>query len=160
MKADLSRRQRLLAWLPTVFWMALIFVASTDLGGARHTSRFIVPLLRWLIPSLAQGALDAVHFAIRKSGHALGYAVLAGLIWRACRVGQGEAAGRWSWRHAGFALALATGYAATDEWHQTFTATRDGSLADVVLDASGAALGLAMLWIGCWWRRRMAAMPA
>ncbi|NDA67680.1 MAG: hypothetical protein EBY09_13735, partial [Verrucomicrobia bacterium] len=148
MKAELTLRQRLRAWLPAVFWMALIFVASTDLGGTRHTSRFIVPLLRWLVPGLAQEALEAIHFTVRKSGHALGYAVLAGLIWRACRAGQNRRAGDWSWRHASMAFTLAACYAATDEWHQTFTATRDGSLADVVLDAAGAAMGLAA--IGVW----------
>ncbi|NBV21191.1 MAG: hypothetical protein EBS05_04620 [Proteobacteria bacterium] len=147
-----------MAWLPAAFWMVLIFIASTDLGGTRHTSRLIGPFFRWLIPGISQGALNAVHLAIRKSGHALGYAVLAGLIWRASRVGMVMSLGQWSWRHAGVALGFATFYAATDEWHQTFTATRDGSIADVVLDASGAALGLAMIWVWCaWQRKRLAA---
>ena len=68
------------AWLPAVLWMALLFCVSTDLGGPRHTSRFLRPLLRWLVPGITENTLEHVHFCVRKSGHALGYAILAGLL--------------------------------------------------------------------------------
>lgn len=140
------------AWLPVVLWMALLFTASTDLGGTQRTSRILAPFLRWLVPDIAPRTLDAVHLAVRKTGHAAAYALLAGLLWRARRLRnptEPEAGGRDDMR---FAFVLAVLHAATDEWHQTFTATRQGSLADVALDAAGAALGLAA--IGCWRRWR------
>ena len=146
-----------LAWLPVALWMALIFGASTDLGAPRQTSRILVPLLRWLVPEISSTTLERVQFAVRKTSHAVGYAVLAVLIWRAKRRTTPHPAPGF-WRDAAFAFALAVLYAATDEWHQTFTASRQGSLADVALDAAGAAAGLALLWLRPAWLRRPVAV--
>jgi VanZ family protein len=44
------------------------------------------------------------------------------------------------WRHAWAAAAIAIGYAATDELHQTFVDGRQGSPRDVAIDALGVAL--------------------
>lgn len=44
------------------------------------------------------------------------------------------------WRHAWAAAAIAIGYAATDELHQTFVDGREGSPRDVAIDALGVAL--------------------
>ena len=44
------------------------------------------------------------------------------------------------------ALALAALYAASDEIHQTFVPSRQGSVWDVLLDTAGAAFGLLCLW--------------
>jgi VanZ family protein len=35
---------------------------------------------------------------------------------------------------------LSVGYAALDEWHQTFTRERQGSIADVAVDSIGVCL--------------------
>lgn len=130
--------------------MALLFTASTDLGAPRRTSRILVPVLRWLVPDISLNALERAQFAVRKTGHALGYAVLAMLILRAKR--QGSTNGTKDLRReVGFAFVLTVLYAASDEWHQTFTATRQGTVADVGLDAFGAAVGLVCVWL---WVRR------
>ncbi len=46
------------------------------------------------------------------------------------------------WRHAWAAAAIAIGYAATDELHQTFVDGRQGSPRDVAIDALGVALAM------------------
>ncbi len=145
-------RKILLAWLPAVLWMTLLFSASTDLGAPHRTSRILVPVLRWLVPDISPAALDRAQFAVRKTGHAVGYAVLAALIWRAKRRTPLEGGAPSFGHDAVVAFVLAVLYAASDEWHQTFTASRQGSLADVALDACGAAVGLALVWL--WGRRR------
>ena len=43
------------------------------------------------------------------------------------------------WRHAWAAAAIAIGYAATDELHQTFVDGRQGTPRDVAIDALGVA---------------------
>ena len=48
------------------------------------------------------------------------------------------------WRHAVLALAVAIGCAAADEYHQSFVASRTGSSGDVLIDAFGALLGIAI----------------
>jgi len=41
-------------------------------------------------------------------------------------------------------------YAISDEYHQSFVPGRSGNLADLVIDATGAAAGL---WLACLWQR-------
>lgn len=44
------------------------------------------------------------------------------------------------WRHAWAAAAIAIGYAATDELHQTFVDGRQGTPRDIAIDALGVTL--------------------
>lgn len=159
MKSTLAVRTLVHTWLPATLWMALLFLASTEVGSSGRTSRLLVPILRWVAPQLPPSTLEAVQLGVRKAGHAVGYAILAGLVWAGRRAGSPAGAPPWRWADARFAFAIATLYAATDEWHQTFTATRKGSLADVLLDAVGAALGLGVLWLWVRWRRAVQLRP-
>lgn len=127
-------------WLPPILWVVVILAASTDLMSAQHTSRFIGPFLRWIMPDIGADAVLQVQLVVRKSAHVLEYAVLAMLLLRAFRGGQGSI--RWS--HIGGAVALAALCAATDEFHQSFVASRTGSPADVLIDIIGAIAGVAV----------------
>jgi VanZ family protein len=139
------------SWLPVVVWMAFIFVGSTEALSSGHTSRLIGPFLRWLSPGLPDATVELAVFWIRKAAHVTEYAVLAALLWRALwRPVRGDSR-PWSWPVARQALLAAALWAASDEIHQAFTATRGASVRDVVLDTSGAALGLLLVWR--MWRR-------
>ncbi len=130
-------------WLPVVGWMLLIAIASTDLMSAQHTSRFIGPFLRWLHPDIAIETVHAVQFAIRKAAHVTEYAILAALVVRAMRGG----ARRVRWVDGVVGVSVASCYAALDEYHQSFVASRTGSPWDVAIDSCGAVLGvLAFRW--------------
>src|SRR5438552_19121770 len=74
-------------WMPAIVWMAVIFLGSTDMLSAEHTSPFLVPFLRWLDPQISLAALSAIQLGIRKLGHLTEYAILAMLFWRALRSG-------------------------------------------------------------------------
>jgi VanZ family protein len=127
-------------WLPVLIWFGLIFIGSTDLLSAEHTSRFLVPLLRWLDPRISFATLDLVQTIIRKFGHVTEYAILAVLLWRALRDGIVLRA-RMSILF--FVVLLAcTGFAASDEWHQSFVPSRTSSTRDVMIDICGATVGL------------------
>jgi len=132
-------------WLPVFLWMGLIFILSTDLGSSAHTSRILGPLLRWLIPNVTREQIEMVQFLVRKGGHVAEYAGLAMLLVRALRPAL-RATQAWSWPAAGLTLAAATAYAATDEWHQSFVATRTASAGDVLLDAIGVSIGLVLVF--------------
>jgi VanZ family protein len=122
--------------------MVLIFGASSDTGSSQRSSRIIAPLVRWLCPGLAEAKVDDVVQAVRKTAHFAEYAVLVVLVWYALwkpRLGDQRP---WNWPVAGSALLLATLYAASDELHQMYVPTRQGSLRDVLIDTSGAAVGL------------------
>ena len=133
-------------WLPVLLWMALIFGGATGALSAQRTSRVIGPLLRWLKPDVSEETIRAVQFCIRKTGHVSVYAVLAWLFWRARRRPLPADARPWDWRMAAEAALFASLYAVTDEWHQSFVPSREGSVWDVLLDAAGAWLGLVVLW--------------
>jgi VanZ family protein len=127
-------------WLPILLWLGMIFVGSTDLMSAEHTSRFIGPFLQWLKPDISPAMLASIHFFVRKSAHLGEYAVLALLMFRAVT----------SMTHLKWpVLILSVGIwiaclfvAATDEFHQTLVQSRGASVADVMIDSGGAVLGL------------------
>jgi len=141
------RGLRLIRWLLVLVWMSLIFVGSTDLLASRHTSRFLFPLLRWLKPDISQATMDEVQRFVRKSGHVSEYGVLAILVICALKTPRNPQP---NWR---LALAICALYAASDEFHQTFVPTRDGTVHDVLIDTAGASVGLGVfaLWVN---RRR------
>jgi hypothetical protein len=99
--------------MPAIVWMAVIFLGSTDMLSAEHTSRFLEPFLRWIDPQISLAAMNAIQLGIRKLGHLTEYAILAMLLWRA-------AGGiRWQMKMSPlFVAALASAiFAASDEFH-------------------------------------------
>ncbi len=139
-------------WWPALLMMALIFIISTDLGAMSHQSRILGPLMQAL--GFSPETAIAIVVAIRKSGHASGYAVLAILFWRAVLRRGLWAAPRWPLSRALVPLVLSALYAASDEFHQSFVPTRTASVDDVLLDTAGAAAGLLVVWIWHYWRGR------
>jgi VanZ family protein len=127
-------------WMPVVVWMALIFLGSTDILSAEHTSRFLVPFLRWIDPQISWAALNAIQTVIRKLGHVTEYAILAALLWRALRGGA-----LWRMKMSILFALVWIGcalFAATDEFHQSFVPSRTASGNDVMIDICGALIGL------------------
>ncbi|HEY1174094.1 MAG TPA: VanZ family protein [Verrucomicrobiae bacterium] len=130
--------------------MTLIFLVSTGAGSAKNTSRIIGPLLRWFFGNISDETVWGIQFYIRKTGHAVGYAILAILCWRAL----GPQPVRWIREHwhtrtAFIAWLIASLYAITDEVHQSFIPSRQGSAWDVLLDSFGAWLGMMLVRAIC-----------
>ena len=123
-----SRRVQALLWLPVLVWAGIIFALSAT------------PNLRFV-----QGV--DLDFVVRKAGHMAAFGILAVLLWRALAFSAVRRAMMWS-------LMLTVGYAATDEFHQSFTAGRHPSLVDVGIDSVGALLFLIALTL--WLRVRRA----
>ena len=112
-------------WLPPLVLMALIFFFSDQPN--LHTN------------------LGLIDFVGRKIVHFMEYALLA---WLWCRAftGSGALALRTS---AVVSVLLASAYAASDEYHQTFVPGRAGTVRDWLIDTAGAFVGAAV-----WLRRR------
>ena len=136
------------AWWPALLWAAIIFTLSTDSFSSDHTSRIIVPVLRWLFPSFSTHLIHEIHHFIRKTAHFTEYFVFCVLIFRGVR---GDRAGwRWTWALA--ALSIAAGYSALDEIHQAFVASRTASPWDSLLDSVGAFVASVLIFL--WFRFR------
>jgi VanZ family protein len=127
-------------WLPVLLWLVVIFVGSSDLMSAEHTSRFIGPFLLWLKPDISTETLAQIHFFVRKAAHLTEYAILALLLCRAVLHGTNL---KWS-RPILFASAwtVCVLVAVGDESRQSFVASRGPSPWDVMIDAAGAIVGL------------------
>ena len=101
----------------------------------RAVARFGPPLLLmavifWLSaqPGLDSG-LGVWDTFLRKLAHMVEFGLLWLLWWRALGYGSPVPA-----------IVIALGYAASDEWHQSFVADRSGSPVDWAIDAAGVGL--------------------
>lgn len=133
-----SWKQRLWRYGPVVVWLGAIFFFSTGVMAASNTSRIIGPLTKWMFPSISEGALANVHFAVRKAAHFTEYAFLAFLAARAF-AGSSIVFLRRYW--FAFAVGLVAAYSLSDEFHQTFVASRTGSIYDSMIDTAGGLFG-------------------
>ncbi len=134
--------------------MVVIFSASSDRASFQRSSRIIGPLIHWLAPNLPEETVSAIVTFVRKCAHVGEYAVLALLCWRALRNSLPCERTDWDWKVASWTLLVVVLYAASDELHQTFVPSRQGSPVDVLIDSSGAALALIFLWALGRWRHR------
>jgi VanZ family protein len=127
-------------WLPLVIWLGVMFVGSTNLMSAEHTSRYIVPFLLRLKPGMSPQTIWTILVVVRKCAHVTEYAILALLLWRALRsiaILRAKASISFGVVLLGCAL-----FASIDEFHQTFVKSRTPSVRDVLLDVAGALAGL------------------
>ena len=79
-----------------------------------------------------------------KSGHSIGYALLAVVLLRA--FARGRLSGV-TWTAGLTAIGLATMYGVSDEFHQSFVPGRSPDRLDVVADCVGATIGVALGWL-------------
>ena len=131
-------------WAPPIIWMSMIFWFSTDLFSGVNTGSLLWKVVSFIYPGVTQELFDSIHFSVRKAGHLTEYAVLALLLFRAFRSGFRE---RWRRWRALSSLLVAFLYASLDEYHQTFTRRRTGSVYDILIDTSGAVTALVLLWL-------------
>lgn len=140
-------------------WAAVISWFSTGTFTSENTAKIIIPVLHWTLPNLPQETLIFLHGVIRKCGHFVEYFVLSLLILRGLRAGRRESHLRW----AVAAVLLVAGYAALDEWHQSFVPGRAAAVGDVLLDTTGGVAAQAMAALAFLWgevRRKRATLPA
>jgi VanZ family protein len=134
-------------WWPALVWAVLISTFSTGAFSSERTSLLIIPLLRWLMPHASPETLSELHHLIRKCAHFVEYFILSLLILRGIRAGRKESHFGW----ALVAVGIVTGYAALDEFHQSFVPGRGAAVRDVLLDTAGGVAAqlvaaLFMLW--------------
>ena len=133
-------------WVWVAGWMGVIFIFSTDHFSGAQTSRFIGPILKWIMPAISDESIANVQLIVRKIAHLAEYAILSILICRA--LAKRVAPGPLPLVVLGQSVLIAAAYAAFDEWHQSWTTERYGSVLDVGIDTVGAVLGAAFFsWL-------------
>jgi VanZ family protein len=106
-------------WGPVAAVMAVIFVGSEQPAVRR--------------------APATIEFLVAKISHVLEFAALGAALFRAISPPDHPT----SARAIAVAVAISTVYAASDEFHQTFTPGRTATLRDVAIDLLGAVAGSA-----------------
>lgn len=114
-----SMKKFLKFWLPAIIWAGVIFTLSS-------------------IPDLESGLKQ--DFILRKIVHVLEFAILTFLIFRGLKQENLNIK-----KIAIYSIIFAIFYALTDEYHQTFTLGREGSLKDVGIDGIGILI-MVLVW--------------
>jgi VanZ family protein len=109
----------LLAWLPALGMMASIFLLSS-------------------LPASRLPFFGDWDILIKKSAHAIGYALL-GIAYFGALPRRLSPGSRWA-----IALLMAVLFALSDEFHQSFVEGRTSALRDVAIDGAGAAVALSL----------------
>src|SRR5271155_290806 len=122
-----SHQPSSIKWVPVLMWAIVMFVLSTSYFSFENTSKFIDPILRFLMPGISAATIALEHGCVRKAAHFTNYAIL---FWLLVSGPMRE--------HPYRAFGLCVVYAFLDEGHQMFVPDRTASLYDVALDLTGA----------------------
>lgn len=90
------------------------------------------------IPSTEMPNFGLIDYLVKKSGHALGYGLLALSYLHGLKGDGRHVYSRW----LSLAWVLAVLFSATDEFHQSFVPGRHPAATDVLIDSLGAAVAL------------------
>lgn len=145
MKSLLNKRKEIFLSL-AIIWMLVIFVFSAQKSEestklSNGAGRYVVTTVNevmdkgWNEETVEEYAL-AIDHPVRKLAHATEYAILA-LLWFGVLASKPQA------------VVIAFLYACTDEFHQLFVPGRAGLFADVLIDTSGAAAAMLVVWFVC-----------
>lgn len=129
-------------WLPVVMTCGVMYYFSTDVLSNDNTRSVFDRILLRFNPDASVYALESFNFVIRKSAHFVEYAILGAFLFRAFR---GDSPIRWNFRWAVYSFYSAASWALLDEFHQTLTRWRDGSIWDSLLDSCGALFALILI---------------
>lgn len=150
---------RIVSFFPACLLMAVIFMFSASPGkssselsdGISYQMIDVVgnlPFFDWDAQEKISYS-EAIQGPVRKAAHFGEYALL-GILWAAplgfCCEKQKK--------RLSIALIICFLYACTDEIHQLFVPGRDGNSRDVLIDTSGAAVGILLLFLGYIKRRK------
>lgn len=153
MKFKASRRDWVYTYAPVFLWIGLILFLGSGSGSMSETSRIIGPLIQFFFPGAGPDFVKTFHGLVRKAAHVAEYAILAALAARvALRIGSDWSRRNWPLP----VLGLVSLIASLDEFNQSFNSQRTGSPWDVLLDISGGALAIALIWL---YRRRTESEP-
>src|SRR5262249_42242166 len=122
---------KLLWWAPTILWLCLLALFSTDSFSAEHTGSILWRIVHAVYGRIPETQFELLHFFVRKAAHFTFYGLLgvfAYYSWKATlpmrRI--------WTFRWSGLALAVTLLAGGLDEFHQSFVPSRTASSRDVL----------------------------
>lgn len=135
-----QRRQLILSWVFVALWAAVIFFMSAHTGSDFDGTGPLAAIKRWLV-GLAAPIFGPDTDIVNVVAHFTEYLIFGLLLFLAVR--RTWPALGWA-KLALVAIAFASFYAITDEFHQSFVPGRMCDPADWLTDTLGATLGVAL----------------
>ncbi|HJV16525.1 MAG TPA: VanZ family protein [Bacillales bacterium] len=135
---------KFISWFLVILWMILIFFLSNQpatQSGALSTgiAAVIIQAIEKLSGHIGFDLAQFDHI-VRKNAHFFVYLVLGVLVYNALkRSGRN--------RNILLAFMICVLYAISDEIHQMFVPGRGPGIKDVLIDSTGAIVGIGMYWV-------------
>lgn len=132
-----------LSWIAVILWMSLIFYFSHQPATVSNElssgiTEKILETIEQVVPGF-DSEMESLNHIVRKNAHFLIYLVLGIFVVNALRT-----SGVQGYRRIGLALLICVLYAVSDEFHQHFVEGRGPQVKDVLIDSTGAVLGICM----------------
>ena len=144
--------KKILIWIPAIVMAMVIFGFSKQDGEESSGLSYKAADMILTVADKAgmvdyndnnrDSMIEAVQFPIRKAAHMTEYALLSVLVMLALIVD-----GIKGIRLPVIAAIIAIAFAATDELHQRYVPGRYGCVRDVLIDAAGSIIGLAIAYV-------------
>lgn len=132
---------KILSYVVVVLWMGLIFFFSSQpAGDSKELSTGVTDVILSVVEAVAPESdlfVENLHHIVRKNAHFLIYFVLGVLVVRAFRFS--EIRGKKSFVYS---ITICIVYAISDELHQLFVPGRGAQVKDVLIDSTGALVGI------------------
>lgn len=130
-----------------VIWMIVIFnfshqpaIISADQSGNLVEVLCNIPIIGFVANNISQ--LEMADFLIRKAAHMFSYFVLA-VLWFMYMYDNSKSV----FNVSIYSFILTFVYACSDEFHQLFIQGRSGEIRDILVDSTGAIIGIAFIYI-------------
>ena len=143
----------LIVWIVAVATTIFCFSSQTGEESGSFSKGLMNSIFSFL--HLNEEGKETLHHLLRKAAHMTEYAVLGASACALCfyladiRLWNGISRRKM----ATLALAFSTLFAVTDEIHQAFVPGRGPAAKDVLIDAVGATIGIALIYIVCKYKR-------
>ncbi len=136
-EAPTMQIKKWLSWAAVLAWMAIIFSFSAQQGS--DSGSLSGSIVGFILQFLPDGSFDydTIHLILRKGAHLTVYLILGVLSANALHF-----SGVTGKKAFGYALLISVLYAISDEVHQAFVPGRGPSAFDVLIDSSGATIGI------------------
>jgi VanZ family protein len=137
-----SNMKKIIKWVLLIAWMIVIFMFSSQPAEVSdEKSRLVIQIFNAIGLNLDSVLGELANFVVRKAAHFTEYFILALLIFNVI----GE---EFKLKQALLlSIVVVFLYACSDEFHQVFVPGREGKLRDVLIDTSGGAVAMGVVYI-------------
>lgn len=137
---------KIISWTAVIIWMLVIFNLSAQVAEQSNqlstgVTEIVVKTVE-KVNSKAEIDIDSLNHIIRKNAHFFCYLVLGLLAMNAFR-----RSGYTVKKSLVLSFLLCVLYAVSDEIHQLYVPGRGARATDVLIDSSGAGIGLFIYWL-------------